>query len=253
MDRMLEATARAEDRHFWFRALRRNASRLLDHALARRPVARIVDCGAGTGRNLDWLAHFGPVLGVEITPAGLRVGRAHRRPMVRGTVAALPLGDASVDVATSFDVLYCLDDATERQAVNEMWRVLKPGGLALVNVAALDILHGSHSALTLERRRYSRRGLTARLTGVGFQVERMTFTNMAIFPIALAVRTFDRLTGRAHVASEGDLQVPPWPVNAALDLLLRVEGGLLAWVDLPVGTSLLCVARKPARTSPPLT
>jgi hypothetical protein len=76
-------------------------------------------------------------------------------------------------------------------------------------------------------------------------IERMTFTNMATFPIALAVRTFDRLSGRARVASEADLQVPSWPVNAAVDLLLRVEGVLLERVDLPLGTSLLCVARKP--------
>jgi SAM-dependent methyltransferase len=245
MERLLEAPAQAEERHFWFRALRRNASRLLAQALGRHLAARIVDCGAGTGRNLDWLAGFGPVLGVEMTPAGLRLGRAHRRPMVKGTVAALPLGDGTVDVVTSFDVLYCLDDATERAALNEMWRVLKPGGLALINVAALDILHGSHSALTHEIRRYDRRGLGARLTGAGFVIERMTFTNMATFPIALAVRTFDRLSGRARVASEADLQVPSWPVNAAVDLLLRVEGVLLERVDLPLGTSLLCVARKP--------
>ena len=33
MDKMLEATARAEDTHFWFRGLRRNARLLLDEAL----------------------------------------------------------------------------------------------------------------------------------------------------------------------------------------------------------------------------
>ena len=34
-DWMLEATARAEDTHFWFRGLRRNAALLLDQALGR--------------------------------------------------------------------------------------------------------------------------------------------------------------------------------------------------------------------------
>ncbi|HSG00199.1 MAG TPA: methyltransferase domain-containing protein, partial [Vicinamibacterales bacterium] len=117
MERMLEATARAEERHFWFLALRRNAATLLAASIAGRPVEWIVDCGAGTGRNLDWLESFGRAMGIELTPAGLRVGRAHGRRLVRGTVAALPLPDQSVDVATSFDVLYCLDDETERRAV----------------------------------------------------------------------------------------------------------------------------------------
>lgn len=247
MERMLEATARAEEHHFWFLALRRTAARMLETALAGRRAGWIVDCGAGTGRNLDWLDRFGRALGVELSPAGLRVGRAHGRRLVRGSVAALPLRDESVSVATSFDVLYCLDDATEARAVAEMWRVLEPGGVALVNVAALEILHGSHSALTHEVRRYTARRLSALLTNAGFAIERLTFTNMAIFPVALAVRTFDRVTGRAERASEADITVPPWFVNALVDGLLRAEGQLLRVVNLPVGTSLLCVARKPAR------
>jgi SAM-dependent methyltransferase len=245
MERMLEATARAEDDHFWFRALRRNASRTLESALGGRAVDWIVDCGAGTGRNLDWLNGFGRTLGVELTPAGLRVGRALGRRMVQGTVAALPIADRCADVATSFDVLYCLDDETETRAVAEMWRVLKPGGVALFNVAALEILHGSHSALTHERRRYTPARLKVLLSEAGFTVERLTFTNMATFPVTLAVRTLDRLTGRAAQPSEADLTVPARPVNLLFDWVLRVEGQALRAVNLPIGTSLLCVARKP--------
>jgi len=245
MDRMLEATAAAEDQHFWFLGLRRSARYLLERSLGGQVPRLIVDCGAGTGRNLDWLARFGTAVGVELSPAGLRHGRARGRRLVRGSVAALPFADASADVATSFDVIYCLDDDTERRAIGEMWRILRPGGILLVNAAALDILHGSHSTLTREIRRYTRTRLADRLTAAGFVVERMTFTNMWTFPVTLAVRWIDRLTGRASHASESDLRVPPWPVNRAFDAALRVEYALLHAVDLPIGTSLLCVARKP--------
>ena len=47
-------------------------------AAARR--ALIVDCGTGTGRNLDWLRQYGLAVGVELSPVGLRLGRARRRP-----------------------------------------------------------------------------------------------------------------------------------------------------------------------------
>ena len=245
MDRMLDATARAEGRHFWFRALRRTARRVLASATGDRRPLRIVDCGAGTGRNLDWLREFGPAVGVELTPAGLREGARQRRRVVRGTVTQLPLADASVDVATSFDVLYCLDDESERRAMAEMWRVLVPGGVALFNVAALDILRGSHSTLTREVRRYTPRRLSAKLEAAGFTIERLTFTHLATFAPALAVRAFERLTGRAGRESDADLRVPAAPVNAALDLLLRLEGQWLRVFDLPVGSSILCVARKP--------
>lgn len=242
---MLEATARGEERHFWFRGLRRNARYLLEQALGDRRVDLIVDCGTGTGRNLDWLATIGRSVGVELSPTGLHAARAARRPVVRATVTRLPLADATADVATSFDVLYCLPDESEREAVREMWRVLKPGGIAIVNAAALDMLHGSHSTLTMEVRRYTPARLRRLLTGAGFVVERLTFTNLPTFPVTLAVRVVDRLTGRARRASDADLRVPPAPVNAAFDAALRIESAMLRLVNLPIGTSLLCVARKP--------
>lgn len=241
---MLDATAAAEDRHFWFRGLRRQARDLLARGLAGRTPRLIVDCGSGTGRNLDWLSAFGPAAGVELSLTGLAHGRRHGRRLVRGTVTRLPFADQAADVVTSFDVLYALDDADARQAVREMWRVLRPGGLAIVNVAALDILRGSHSALTLEKRRFTKRSLVALLTGAGFRVERLTFTHMSSFPAALLVRVFERLTGRAATASDADLRVPAAPVNAVFDGLLQLEAAWLRIGNLPIGSSLLVLVRK---------
>jgi len=242
---MLEATAIAEDRHFWFKSLRRNARRLLCDALGGQRPQLIVDCGAGTGRNLDWLSTLGPAVGIERSAVGLREGRARHRRLVQGTVTQLPLPNACADVATSFDVLYCLDDESERAALAEMWRVLRPGGVLMVNVAALEILHGSHSTLTHEVRRYTKNRLRPALTNAGFVVERLTFTNMMTFPLTLAVRLSERIRGKAGEASDADLRVPPAPVNAALDLALRFEFAFLRRMNLPIGTSLMAVARKP--------
>lgn len=244
MDRMLEATAAAEERHFWFLGLRRQARLLFTRALAGRAPSLIVDCGAGTGRNLEWLSTFGPAVGVELSLAGLRHGRARGRRLVRGSVARLPFRDGVADAATSFDVLYCLDDADEAAAIREMWRILRPGGFALINVAALDILHGSHSTLTQEKRRYTRGRLVARLAGAGFSIERLTYTNLTPFPFALTVRLGERLTGRAGVASDADLQVPARPINAAFNLALSLESAWLRMGNLPIGTSLMAIARK---------
>jgi SAM-dependent methyltransferase len=241
---MLEATARAEDAHFWFRGLRRNARLLLERALPTQRPIRIVDCGAGTGRNLDWLDEYGFAVGVERSNTGIAIGRARGRRLVQATVAHLPFGDATFDVATSFDVLYCLDDEVERAALMEMWRVLKPEGVVLINAAALDMLHGSHSALTMERRRYTRERLASRLERAGFKVDRMTFTNMALFPLTLAVRVADRLTGRAATPSDADLRVPALPLNAVFSAATALDGALLRVINLPIGSSLMCVARK---------
>jgi SAM-dependent methyltransferase len=244
MERMLDATRRSEDAHFWFKGLRRTARQLIDAARGQHELRRIVDCGAGTGRNLDWLREYGDAVGVELSPTGLAAGRARSRRLVAGSVAALPFADASVDLATSFDVLYCLDDATERKALAEMWRILRPGGLVIVNAAALDVLRGSHSTLTHEVRRYTPERLRSRLLDAGFTVERLTFTNFTPFPVALVVRGLERLSGRASEASDHDLRVPAWPINAFFNMTLLAEAAVLRVVNLPIGTSVMAVARK---------
>ena len=244
MERMLEATARAEDAHFWFKGLRRTARQFIEAARGGRELRRIVDCGAGTGRNLDWLREYGDAVGVELSSVGLARGRALGRRLVAGSVAALPFKNESFDLATSFDVLYCLDEVTERCAIAEMWRVLKPGGIVIVNAAALDILRGSHSTLTHEVRRYTPARLRRRLEQAGFSVERLTFTNLTPFLPALVLRGLERLSGRVNEASDHDLRVPAWPVNRLFNLALAVEAEVLRAMNLPIGTSVMAVGRK---------
>jgi len=244
MDRLLAATAAAEDRHFWFLGLRRFAKLMLDRALPSRRPLRILDCGTGTGRNLDWLRAYGWAAGVERSPTGLHEARAHGRRVIAGDVTALPVPSGAFDLATSFDVIYSLDDDEERRALGEMHRVLAPGGIVLVNAAALDILKGSHSALAHERRRYTTGSLRSKLGDAGFDVLRISYTNFATFPLTLAVRLAQRAGGRRDEADEAEISVPMAPVNAILAGVMAAEAAALRVVRLPVGSSVMAVARK---------
>lgn len=247
VEHLLRATARAETQHFWFRGFRAFVTPLLRHAAAGRRSPRLLDCGCGTGANVDLLARFGPSYGFDLSDAGLRIGRrAGRTRLARATVTAVPFPAASFDIVTSFDVLYSLPDADEQKAITEMFRVLKPGGFALVNVAAMNVLRGDHSVLSREIRRYSRGDLHARLEAAGFSIVRLTYTNFTLFlPLALS-RTLQRRRGlRKEAEAQQEIAVPAAPVNAALSLLLWTESAWLRLFDAPFGSSLLCLARKP--------
>ena len=244
MDRLLEATARAERDHFWFRGFRRFVEPHVAAAAADRSPA-ILDCGCGTGHNLALLRRYGRAYGIDLTWAGLQyaASRGERR-VARATAAGLPFPDATFGLVTSFDVLYSLPDEVERLAITEMFRVLAPGGTLIVNVAALDALRGNHSVLSGEIRRYSRSDLSRRLTAAGFRVTHATYTNFSILPMVAAVRLKQRLSG-AHVESQEEITVPPAPVNALLSGLLAVEAAALRVFNMPLGSSLLAVAVKP--------
>lgn len=248
MDRLLEATARAEQTHFWWRGFRAFAGSALSRATGGR-AARVLDCGCGTGTNLEMLRGIGPAVGIDLTWSGLAFarGRGERR-VAQASAAALPFGDASFDLVTSFDVLQHIPDAAEPVALGEIVRVLRPGGHLVLTVAAMDLLWGNHSVLAHELRRYSRGELQRKLRAAGLEPVRVTYTNATLFPILAPLRMMQRLRGLA--TSDADSRVttesrlPPAPVNAALTALLRVEAAAVRRVNMPFGSSLLAIARK---------
>jgi SAM-dependent methyltransferase len=247
VEHLLRATAKAEARHFWFRGFRAFVTPLLHRAAAGRTRLSLLDCGCGTGANLDLLERFGRAYGFDLSDVGLRFGHgAGRRRLARATVAAVPFPAASFDIVTSFDVLYSLDDRLETEAIAEMFRVLRPGGFALVNVAALEALRGDHSVLSHEVRRYTRGDLRRRLEAAGFHVVRLTYTNASLFLPMLVARTLQRRRGlRPEPEAQQEIAVPPAPINAAMSAVLWVEAAWLRVFDAPFGSSLLCLARKP--------
>lgn len=241
MDRLLDATARAERDHFWFRGFRRFVRPLLDRAAAGRNDLLILDAGCGTGHNLGLLARYGRAIGIDITLSGLaRAHRADRRAVAQASVTDLPFPAATFDLLTSFDVIYALHDREEGLAIAEMARVLRPGGALVLNVAALPVLRGNHSVLGGEVRRYTRRLLSDRLRRGGFEIQRLTYTNAAILPLVAGVRFTQRLTGHRH--SDREITAPAAPINSALSAALALEAIALRLVNMPLGSSLLALA-----------
>jgi SAM-dependent methyltransferase len=249
VEHLLRATALAERRHFWFRGFRRFVAPLLHQATKDISAVRLLDCGCGTGANLELLGRFGRAYGFDVSEAGLGIGReSGRTRLVRAAVAAAPFPSEAFDVVTSFDVLYSLEEPDERAAVAEMYRLTRSGGFVIVNVAATESLRGDHSVLSREVRRYNRASLGRLLTDAGFEIVRLSYTNASLFLPMLAIRALQRRRGLAREDhAQLDITVPPAPVNALLTAVLVVESWWLRLLDNPFGSSLLCLARKPER------
>jgi ubiquinone/menaquinone biosynthesis C-methylase UbiE len=248
MEQLLEETYRAEREHFWFKGFRQFIFPLVDEALAGRPAPRLLDCGCGTGTNLDLFRSRCDAVGFDLTPGGLRLARTHGGLRVaRASITHVPFAPATFDVVTSFDVLQCVTEAQETLALASMARVLKPGGAMILNVAALDILSGSHAVLSEEVRRYTKPLMRRALSRAGLVPQRITYTNFTLFPLMLATRSWQRFRGAARPDTlTAEISVPPAPVNAALTAVLSLEARALRLTNLPIGSSLLVLARKPA-------
>ncbi|MDB4963364.1 MAG: Methyltransferase type 11 [Myxococcales bacterium] len=105
---------------------------------------RLLDVACGTGRTLHQLARAHPSMrlhGVDLSPAYIRIARKRLAEIAELTLAvenaeALPWADGVFDVVTSVYLFHELPSNARRNVVREMFRVLRPGGLVVIEDSA---------------------------------------------------------------------------------------------------------------------
>jgi SAM-dependent methyltransferase len=239
--------AETEADHWWFRG-RRDVLQTVLRRLALPPNARVLEVGSGTGGNLDMLAEFGTVSGLEMdsTARALCSQKTNGRFNVRAGRCPddIPF---SAESSGRFDLI-CFFDCLEHIAddvgsLARMQSLLAPGGVIVVTVPACPSLWSAHDVFLRHYRRYSRAALKQCIAAAGYEVERISYFNTLLFPLAAAARWFSRLAG---FSSSAGAAVPAHPLNAALYGVFSAERHWLAHGALPFGLSLLAVLHKPS-------
>ncbi len=92
----------------------------------------VVDVGAGDGKFARAFARRGAkVTGIEIDDEKVEIAKKAEHPDVRillGRGEALPLGDNASDLVCFMFSFHHVPQALQGAALDETWRVLKPGG-----------------------------------------------------------------------------------------------------------------------------
>jgi SAM-dependent methyltransferase len=244
-----------EDSHWWFASRTRALLGLLDKEVAEN-TARVLDVGCGAGNMIHHLSRYGTVVGIDNNPIPLDVARQRGYDARLARAEDMPFEDGFFDVVAALDVIeHCDDDV---QILRECYRVCTDGGVIAITVPALQWLWSNNDVINDHKRRYSRSDLRTKLAAAGFVVSRLTFNNFFVFPAAAAL-----ILARRGSEREPDLAAPSTdqeayqvemeptspPVNALLSGVGRLEAGVLRVTDLPVGTSMICIARKGALSS----
>lgn len=233
-----------EDWYWWFVSRRTAAARFVrDFAPKERPL-RILDAGCGTGGMLDVYRSWpdAAVTGLDFSPEALRFSheRGHTR-LTGGDLTLLPFRTASFDVVSAMDVIEHVGD--DRRAVEEIARVLRPGGILVASVPAYQFLWSTHDEALHHHRRYGGPEFAKLLNSSGLRVEKQTFLLAALFPLAAAQRLATR--SRQKAGESAGLPAVPKAVNSALIAFQAAELALARHLSLPFGLSILSVARKP--------
>ncbi len=239
-----EEYAQIEATHWWFEG-RRAIFDVVIRSLELSKEALMLDLGCGTGANLNFLSAYGRAIGLDRGEAAARYARARTAvPVFIGDVTALPFANDSVDLTTAFDLIEHIDD--DAACVRELARVCRPGGYIMVTVPAFQWMWGPQDVINHHKRRYRADQLVQLFASQGLQITRFTHLNTILFPVIAAIRLFRRVVPERNGRVRSDFSMThPGPLNTLLGKVFGVEARLIQHWRLPIGVSLLCVARKP--------
>jgi SAM-dependent methyltransferase len=147
--------------HFWSRAAAAYETEFIDpyRADVRNPLLRrlkeirdpatktVADLGCGVGPLLPFLAeHFGKVIAVDFAEGMLERARQRCRGLANVTFLQRPLTDLAplagqVDVAVAVNSLVMPDLGDLETSLKQIHGVLRPGGLFLAILPAMDAVH----------------------------------------------------------------------------------------------------------------
>lgn len=118
-------------------ALKRRVEKIITD-LNIKPTDTILDCGCGDGLYLKTIRELGDykIFGFDLNGDSLRLTQKNVNdkpvPLVQGNGSALPYNNNSFDKIFSTEVLEHIPNDLE--ALNEIYRVLKPGGKFIITV-----------------------------------------------------------------------------------------------------------------------
>ncbi len=112
----------------------------------------------------------------------------------------------------------------------------------IVTVPALMALWSRWDVLNGHKRRYTLRSFRDVLVAANFRIEKISYYNSLLFLPVYAIRLFNR-TFRKD-SDRSDTEMPPRALNFALKKIFSFERFLLRFMRLPLGVSLVAVAKK---------
>lgn len=224
-------------------------SALRRHLTASQSVLLEIGCSSGfllRALQAEWPSVM--VMGSDFLKESLErlAAQEPRIPLLQFDLVQCPLPDASIDAVVMLNVLEHIAD--DRAAMRQVARVLKPGGIAVVEVPAGPRLYDAYDEYLQHQRRYTSRTLASLFKSEGLDVVERSHLGFAVYPAFAMVK--HRNQKRAALDPDAKRRIVEANItstrgSAILRGLLQGEAWLGRYLSFPCGIRCVAVARKP--------
>lgn len=211
----------------------------------------VLDIGCSSGYTLKHLSRRIPgahVLGADYVRGPLEklAAQAPGTPLLQFDLTKCPLPANSVDVVVLLNVLEHIDE--DSLAVHQVHRILRSGGIAVIEVPAGPQLYDIYDRRLMHFRRYSLRQLRRMMVQTGFEVLASSHLGFFLYAGFWAAKKRNRLVSRASSDVHEAIisrDMRRMGQSGLLKSVMRLENSLRRWVQYPFGIRCLVTCRKP--------
>jgi trans-aconitate methyltransferase len=161
-------------------------------------------------------------------------------PLIRFDLLQCPLPEESVDIMVMLNVLEHIED--DVLALQNAFKLLKPGGSLVIEVPAGKYLYDSYDAQLHHFRRYSAAELRSKLTHAGFTVSRKSHLGFLLFPAFAAVKLLNKVRGQTKAIVHD--QAASTSGSTLVAIAMKLEAKLSNLFSLPYGIRVLMTAKR---------
>ena len=234
-----------QEQHWWFVARREVIRNFIGFQMPDSSVAKVLEIGCGVGGNVELLGRSGNYLGIDMHAPAIDYC-SEKFPQFEFKCARIE-DIPSESYSKNFDSIYILDVLehlnNEVEILKTAKNYLKEDGKILVTVPAFQFLWSPHDEFVHHVRRYTKNNLRKVLESAGYKVERLTYFNTILFPLALIQRLGAKLFGNKL---SNHLSIPPRIMNWMFKVIFSQEARILNHTNFPVGLSIIAVVSKRA-------
>jgi SAM-dependent methyltransferase len=247
----LHESATESGTHFIDVASRDHAIKELKRTLGTKPVS-IMEVGCSAGHLLADMRRSLPnakLIGGDYTLGTLiKLGaKMPDIPLVRFNLADSPLPSDTYDAMVLLNVLEHIE--SDVAATRHIARMLKPGGVAVIEVPAGPELFDDYDRQLQHFRRYTLSGLCKVIEGAGLKVERRNYLGALIYPAFYLAKKLSQSNPKPaeereqHVANAIGATSRLNPIGHAL---MALEEAMSRAIEFPCGVRCVVTARKPS-------